>query len=167
LNVGLGYTVDNSSTQNDPNTSQEVTSNSFALRVGVERKKMIGKKWMFSYGFDLLMDKGNNTATTKSQFQFSSSETKIESTTKDSGYGPRFTMNFLITHKIILGTEASYYLKFININQTISNSNTNIFIDPNTGQQTVSSNSSTNTTNNDYTQFKFVSPAVIFLILKF
>lgn len=166
LNVGLGYTVDNVD-QSDANTSSKTQSNNLAFRIGVERKVPLTKKWLISYGIDLLADKNHSTTTTTSQFQFNTNETDIDNTTKDSGFGPRFTMNYFISPKIILGTEASYYYKSINTFQKITNSSTVITVDPNTGQQTESFNSSSTNTSQDRKQFHFSVPAIIYLILKF
>ncbi|MBS1680364.1 MAG: hypothetical protein JST48_01500 [Bacteroidetes bacterium] len=168
LNLGIGYTVDNfNQTDANANTTTDTQINNFSFRIGVERKVSIAKKWMLSYGFDLLSDKSNNTTNTKSEFQLNTNETDTNTITKDSGFGPRFTLNYYITPKILLGTELTYYYKAINIGQNNTNTFTNVTIDPNTGQRIVTSNTSTTDTNQKLKQFHFSAPAILFLILKF
>lgn len=166
LNLGIGYTIDNSD-QNSANVTQNTKSNNFSFRIGAERKIFIAKKWMLSYGFDFLLDRGKSNTTSASQFQFNSSETDTDTSTKDSGFGPRFTMNYFITPKIILGTELTYYYKAITTVQKIVNTNTVISVDPNTGQQTSSTDSSSTDTSQTTKQLRFTAPAILFVILKF
>jgi len=152
LNVGLGYTIDNQD-QSDANTTRKTDANNFSMRFGPERKVWIGKKWMTSYGLDFLIDRNNAKTVTATQFNGSNSETDIDATAKASGLGARFTLNYMITPKIILGTECTYYYKAI----TTSSKITNIF-DFNT---TITESTQTNK------QLRFAVPAVLFLVLKF
>ncbi|MGC4021146.1 MAG: hypothetical protein QM734_03980 [Cyclobacteriaceae bacterium] len=122
---------------------------------------------MLSYGFDFLEDKSNVSSTAKSQFQFNYNETDINITTKDSGFGPRFTLNFFATSKIIIGTELTYYYKAITTSQSTTNSSTFVSIDPSTGREFESTNSSTTDTTQKLKQFHFTAPAIIYLTLKF
>lgn len=166
LNVGVGYTIDNLD-QSDPNTTHKSESTNFSFRVEVERKISITKKWMLSYGFDLLSDKRKGTTTNKFQSQFNTSESDTDFSIKDSGFGPRFTLNYFVTPKIILGTEMSYYYKAINNSQKVTNIDTSITVDPNTGRQVSSTNTSTNDTSQTLKQLHFAVPAILFVILKF
>ncbi|HTH54416.1 MAG TPA: hypothetical protein VL728_00130 [Cyclobacteriaceae bacterium] len=166
LNVGIGYTVDQSN-QSDANTTNNSQTTNFSFRIGAERKVALAKKWMFSYGFDFLEDKMNTTSTAKSQFQFNSNETDIDLITKDSGFGPRFTLNFFVTPKILIGTEVTYYYKAITTSQNTTNSSTTISINPSTGQQVSNSSSSSTESTQKLKQFHFTAPANIYLTLKF
>jgi hypothetical protein len=156
LNAGIGYTV-NSSDVTQGNVTTDAKINSFSFRIGVERKVLLSKKWMVSYGLDLLADKNDNTTTSTTQFSGQTNATEIDLITKDSGFGPRFTLNYYVTPKIILGTEASYYYKAINVHQKTSN----------TSSGSGGTSSSSDETDQNQKQFNFVTPAIIFLILKF
>jgi hypothetical protein len=166
LNLGIGYTINNLD-QSSANNTVKTQGNNFSFRIGVERKVFIAKKIMVSYGFDLLSDRGKSNTTNASQFQFNTNETDTDAKTKDSGFGPRVTINYFVTPKIILGTEMTYYYKAITTFQEITNTSTTITVDPNTGQQT--SNTNTSTTNSSQTnkQLNFASPVILFAILKF
>ena len=154
LNVGIGYTVDQS-TQSDANTTNDSQINNFSSRIGAERKVFVAKKWMVSYGLDLLSDKSNTSDKVTSQFSGTTSETDISTTTKDSGFGPRFTLNYFITPKIILGTELTYYYKAISISQDTSNSVSG------------GGGSSSSHTDQKLKQFHFNAPALLLITMKF
>ncbi len=147
LNFGLGYTY-NSSSNGDPITPRTTTDNSLSLRLGIEKKFTIGKRWFSSYGLDFLLDESQNkTETTFNQGNgFPANKTTTEFTNNGTGLGPRFTLNFLISDKIILGTEANYYYRSFTSTQKVTNQ----------PDQT-----------NNPKSFTFAVPAVLYVILKF
>jgi hypothetical protein len=167
LNTGLGYTVHSTDDNSDPNTTRSTTISSFSTRLGVEKKSLLSKKWQVSWGFDLLYDNEDDHSTTSSKFQFNSNSSDSNSNTSYFGFGPRLALNFFVTEKIILGTEATYYFKSIKVSQKIMNTSTSVTIDPITGQQ--SSQTSTSTTNSSQkaTDFTLKVPVAVFLMLKF
>lgn len=147
LNFGLGYSY-SSSSNGDPITPRTTTDNSLSLRLGIEKKFTIGKRWFSSYGLDFLLDESQNkTETTFNQGNgFPGNKTTTEFTNNGTGLGPRFTLNFLISDKIILGTEASYYYRSFTSSQKVTNQ----------PDQT-----------NKPKSFTFAVPAVLYVILKF
>ncbi len=146
LNFGLGYSY-SSSSNGDPFTPRTTTNNSLSMRAGIEKKFTIGKRWLSSYGLDFLFDESlDKTETTFNPGVGLSNKTTTEFTTSGTGLGPRFTLNFLISNKIILGTEASYYYRASTSTQKVTNQ----------PDQT-----------NKPKSFTFAVPAVLFVILKF
>ena len=167
LNTGMGYTVHSTDDKSDPNTSRSTTISSFSTRVGVEKKSLLGKKWQVSYGFYLLYNNEDDKTNITSQFQFNSNSSESNSNTSYFGFGPRVALNFFITEKILLGTEATYYFKSIKISQKITNTQTSIFVDPNTGQQSSQTTTSATNSSQKSTDFALNLPVALFLILKF
>lgn len=166
LNAGLGYNVNTTTDNSDPNTQRKTTTNDFSVRLGIEKKSFLSKKWLASYGLDLLYGKQSDETTATSQFQFNSNSTDTNSSTKSSGLGPRLALSYFISEKIILGTEATYYYKWVKVSQKITNTSVNIFVDPNTGQTVVQESSSSQSNSVKSKDFTFSVPVSIFLILK-
>jgi hypothetical protein len=135
--------------------------------VGVEKKSLLSKKWQASYGFDLLYNNEDDHTSTSSKFQFNSNSSDSNSNTSYFGFGPRVALNFFITEKILLGTEATYYFKSIKVSQKITNTSTSVTIDPTTGQQSSQTSSSTIDTSQKATDFALKLPVALFLMLKF
>ena len=146
FNFGLGYTY--SSTSNgDPITPRTTIDHSLNLRFGLEKKFTIGKRWLSSYGLDLVLDDSNNkTETTFNPGGGIPSKTTTELSINGGGLGPRFTLNFFVSDRIMLGTEASYYYRAGTSTQKVSNQ----------PDQT-----------NKPRSLTFAVPAVLFVILKF
>lgn len=167
LNSGLGYTVHSTDEKSDPNTTRKSTISSFSIRAGIEKKSFIGKKWLASYGFDLLYNNEDDNTTTSTSFQGNSNSTGSVSNTSYFGFGPRFALNFVLSERILLGTEATYYFKSITVSQTIKNTSTFQVFDPNTGQTTNQTTSSETHTSQNNADFVFNVPVSIFLIVKF
>lgn len=146
LNVGFGYSYSQVNT-GDAVTPRQTTTYSFAFRTGIEKKFTIGKKWLSSYGMDIIVDdNGTKTETTISPPGAPVQKTTTETTTSGFGLGPRFTINFFLSDQIILGTEASYYYKSLSTTQKA------------TGVQDIS---------NPSKSFTLVVPAVLYLVMKF
>jgi hypothetical protein len=150
---GLGFSVSHVS-DGDPSNKRETKINNLSLRVGVEKKSSIGKKWLVSWGFDITHDNlKNETSNTQSFNPNNTSVFTTTNTTSSWGIGPRFTLNFQVTNRILLATEANYYYKSGSTATTSSN--------------TSPSFSSKIESSNDFTKFQFTVPAVIYLIVKF
>lgn len=145
MNFGLGYTF-NEFKEGDDILRKETKINNYFFRVGFEKKTNLGKKWIFSGGIDITNDnQKNNTKTTSSG---STAETDTKS--KGWGIGPRVTLNYKITDRIILGTECTYYFR--------------------AGKNTLKSSSSfgpIEETTDKEKQFLLTVPAVLILIVKF
>jgi hypothetical protein len=107
LNCGLGYTHEEVRNE-DPFNPFKTTINDLFFRLGVERKVAIGEKWMTSYGLDILRESEKNITESSQSGTF-----KTETRNSGTGMGLRFTLNYSISEKILLGTEATYYYKWM------------------------------------------------------
>ena len=145
LNVGFGYAY-NQFKEKNAFQDRETNINNYFFRVGIERKTNLGKKWILSGGFDITNDNQKNK--TKNINTGSTFETETKS--KGWGFGPRATLNFKITNRILLGTECTYYFRF-----------------GKNSLKTTSSFSPPEETSDKSKQFLFTVPAVLILIVKF
>ncbi len=142
--TGLGLSsIQTKNTDNFTNVESKVTD--FAWRFGLEKKKYLSKNWLVSFGGDILIE--SNKADTKSTSGGSVSTVITKS--NRSGFGPRASLNYQFHNRLLIGTEASYYIKWINQEQTSTG----------TGQP--------NDTGTKLRSFSFSLPAVVFLIMKF
>jgi hypothetical protein len=117
--VGLGYTHSQFE-EGDLFNPVETTINDFFFRIGVDRKTLIGKRWLLGFGFDLIRESLKNETKSNSFFGDFKSETK----SSVFGFGPRMGLNFLITPRILVGTEATYYFKRTKETQKVTDLNT-------------------------------------------
>jgi hypothetical protein len=148
LNLSVGY-VYNQVNDGDAFGKRETTIDNLNFRAGYEKKSNLGRKWVVSWGFDLIFDKlSNNTKNTNTQ---GGPSFTFETTTKTEawGVGPRFTLNYQVTDKILLGTESTYYFK--------TGSNSSKF-EPSTEPQP---------DEEEFKQFQLTAPVAIYLIIKF
>jgi hypothetical protein len=150
MNLSLGYTRDESLSMSGDGSSQiQTTINEFFFRIGVEKKKQIGKRWLLTAGGDLVIDQESNNTESRSNGGGSSQISKNKEKSDAFGTGLRAGLNFHITDKILLGTEATYYLKFV----TVTNTSQFQFGTPTKATQ-------------DLKRFQLNVPAVLFLIVK-
>ena len=77
------------------------------LRFGSEQQRKISGKWMFYYGFDGLFRFNYSDLTTSSDF---GGEVKIKTMNYGAGLGPVLGAQFMISERVGLSTEASFYL---------------------------------------------------------
>jgi hypothetical protein len=147
-NFGLGYTF-NEFKDGDAFTQRSTKINEFYFRIGFEEKSRFGKHWIISAGVDAIAELKNNSTTTR-QGDPGAPEFKTKNKSNGFGLGPRVTLNYELTDKILLGTEVTYYFK----------STTNKIT--NSGGFGPSSD-----TEEKFKSFQFNSPTVLFLILKF
>ncbi|MBX2965145.1 MAG: hypothetical protein KF845_03300 [Cyclobacteriaceae bacterium] len=144
-NFGWGYTY-NQFNDGDAFTQRKTSINDFFFRVGFERKRSFGKKWIISTGMDAIIAREKNTT----EVMQSGFKSKTVNQSNSWGLGPRVTLNYHVTEKILLGTEANYYFKATK--STIENSGIG---------------TSTNKTTEKQKNFQLNVPAVLFVILKF
>ena len=144
-NIGFGYTF-NEVTDGDAFNTRETKVNNFFFRAGFEKKTNFGKRWLFSGGFDITTDNQKNN--TKNTGGGNTIET--DNQTKGWGFGPRVSLNFKITDRILLGTECTYY-----------------FRSGKSSLKTTSSFGGSEETSDKSKQFLFTAPAVLLLIIKF
>jgi hypothetical protein len=148
LNIGLGLNIDQFN--DDVGTFQrESKISDMFFRIGIEKKTYLAKKWLLSAGFDVVVDNQSNHTKTFDPLNPNNSQTETDNKTSGFGLGPRCGLYFHINDKILLGTEASYYLKSLKT--------TSEFKSPFASPETNSS---------DIKKFQLVLPAVIFLVLK-
>jgi len=170
FSAGLGYNI-NEVADGSPSNKRETKINNFSLRAGVEKKSLIGKKWMVSWGLDIIHDNLKNETKNIQNTDPSNPAIRFESTTTNTtsawGFGPRFTLNFSITSRILLGTEASYYYKSGSTEVAASNTNTFLQFDPNTGGNKLTTLVTNTESSSDFARFQFIVPAVIYLTIKF
>jgi hypothetical protein len=144
-NIGFGYTF-SEFTDGDAFNTRETKVNNYFFRAGFEKKTNFGKKWIFSGGFDITNDNQKNN--TKNTSNGNTIET--DNKTKGWGFGPRVSLNFKITDRILLGTECTYY-----------------FRSGKSSLLTTSNFGGTEETSDKNKQFIFTAPAVLLLIIKF
>lgn len=163
--AGFGYTFLEAS-DGDQFIDRTTTTNDVFFRFGFENKSQLARKVIFSLGIDIVLDRQKQETETKEKTQ---SQINFESSTRTvgTGLGPRLTINYQITDKIIVGTEANYYYKSFKIEQTQKNVFFETQFDPITGQPRQVRRSVDNTETEKQKRFQFNSPAVIFLIMKF
>jgi hypothetical protein len=145
FSTGLGYSsIQTRSTDNF--VSLVSKTNDIAWRFGLEKKKYLSKNWLVSLGGDILLEssKSETISTTNG-----SSPITVSSKEKRSGFGPRASLSYQFHNRLLVGTEASYYFKWINVEQHSVNS----------GQP--------NSPDSKLKQHSFTLPAVIFLVMKF
>lgn len=147
-NFGLGYTF-NEFKDGDAFLERNTKINDLFFRAGFERKSSFGKRWILSSGVDAVFDLQNNTTTTV-QSGNPNGNVKTNNKTSAWGLGPRVTLNYTITDRILIGTEATYYFK--SIKERIKSD--------------VAIGTSDDTTEKSK-RFQFAVPSVIFMILKF
>ncbi len=107
-NIGLTYDK-NSFTDNSNGTTRNTINSNFSYRMGYDYKKDWGKRWIGIFGVDFLIDKSKSK--TDNPAQVGGQGFSIESSTKGWGFGPRFGLLFRISDKVLLGTDASCYVK--------------------------------------------------------
>lgn len=147
-NFGLGYTF-NEFTDGDAFSQRKTKINELFFRTGFEKKSSFGKRWILSAGMDVLIDLKNNSTKT---VQDNNAQLTFKTKTKSNGWGlgPRVTLNYDITGKLLVGTEVTYYFK--SMKNTVVNSGGSISDEEITEK---------------LKNFQFNVPTAIFMILKF
>lgn len=163
--AGFGYSFAEA-TDGDQFVDRTTTNNDVFFRFGFEKKSMLAKKVIFSLGVDIVLDRQKLETETKERTQ---SQINFESSTRTNGMGlgPRLTLNYQITDKIIVGTEANYYYRSFKIEQIQKNVFFETQFDPITGQSRQVRRTEETKESEKQKRFQFNSPAVIFLIMKF
>lgn len=108
---GLGFSYSRSKTVDNPSTSQRETINrDIAFRGGYERKLQLSRRWIFFYGYDLLLGGATlHTETSDPVFGTITTETKRNLW----GLGPRTGLMLLLGDRVTVSTESNLYLRFI------------------------------------------------------
>ncbi len=122
IRLGTGYVNNNSVTESSISITN-ILNETFDFRVGIEYQKAINKKWIGYVGIDYISQKiSNNNNTRYFDAGIPSDNTYlINRTTKMDGAGFVFGMQFYITKRIALATEATYYYSDIWYRNSIFN----------------------------------------------
>jgi opacity protein-like surface antigen len=166
LNLGIGYTFDEVKT-GDAVFERVTKLNTLAFRIGYDYKYALSRKFITSAGIDFLVRRSSSDSEVTSNDQFNKS--KINSNNKDTGFGfgPRATLNYHLTDRLLIGTEATWYFTSSkNTSKVVSKFTTTEF-DPITGQQIKVNHTETTESDDDLKKLEFNVPAVIYLILRF
>lgn len=167
---GLGFSI-NEISDGDQTNRRTTKINNVSLRLGFEKKSNLGKKWYVSWGFDITHDDFKNETSNTQSPDLSNPAVKFVSNTTNQtsswGVGPRFTLNFRVTDRIILGTEANYYYKSGSNSTKASTSNTFFEFDQFGNKSLVTRTTDSPESSSDFTKFQFAIPAVLYLIVKF
>ncbi len=154
--AGIGY---NSISNVTPSTygQNKVDNTDMSLRVGVERGFKLSKRCSAAVGIDLLFNHNDDFTSSEENDPytntFSSSSNKSMITTV--GGGPFGQLSYHINRRILVGTEASFYYKTGQKDQTIDN------LQPGYGPPTESKVSTT------VTGGSFYMPVVFYLSVSF
>ncbi len=149
LNIGIAYSLDNFDTPNQfNNISTDIRNVSF--RIGYEKKRYLGKNFVYGLGVDLTVDSEKNE--TVSSDTFSSSELITTSKLSGWGLGPRLTLSYQISNAIWVGTEANYYFKSLTNTFEVDFSDNPAFDD--------------NDTETEIKELTFASPAILWLSIR-
>jgi len=146
MSFGLGYSYRHFN-DGDAITPRQTTESDLFIRAGLEKKVFWGKRWMGSYGMDLVLDRLRDKTKTTSNFGGGGPPIETGSTTNLAGLGPRCTLNFQVAEKILIGTEASYYFK--------------------SGKQKIEDHTVSVNTEHKQRSFNLAVPSVLYLILRF
>lgn len=109
MNFGLGYRFEETETS-DALSKVTTDVNAFSIRVGVEQKKHLGRKWLASVGLDGVYNNSSNVTKSETSNGFGNflsveTDNRIES----YGGGPRASIHFKLSPHVLLGTDASFY----------------------------------------------------------
>ena len=164
--IGLGYESKKIKDVLSPSNKISKSQN-LAVRVGVEKRITLGKKFSASFGFDCLKNNTfsstNSTNVTNIQSGIDSSISVVNSSAKGYGAGFQLGINYAVTEKILLGTETSYY--FMKENERENSTTTSYLRSFFQGQSNSASYTNSNTELKTK-KFGLNLPVVIYLIIK-
>jgi hypothetical protein len=165
--VGVGYIYKKTLIKEEP-VSRESRVNDLFYRFGIEKKFMLGKRFECSASLDFTgsdsLEKTFSTLVTNAGSSNDTTNTTVTHKTTAVGGGPRFTIGFHITDKLILGTEAMFYYSSQKQKENTYNILIQTDIFNNNLQEISTSNSNLE---KDIDDFSFTLPVALFLIVKF
>jgi len=166
IQAGVGYNYQVIADKDAP-ANHESKFNDLSYRVGFGRKVTLSKRFEAEFALDLAGDYKNDKTFTLSVTDFGSGfsdsvATTVSSKTQSIGGGLRGGLNFYLSRRVILGTEANYYFMRSPVRQNINveETFTEVGVPP-----TVTLTNQNQTINNS--KFSLTLPAVLFLIVKF
>jgi hypothetical protein len=166
VNIGFGYNIDQA-TIGDITNQRDSKTNELFLRIGFEKKMSLSKRWLLGLGADVLFQKEKSETTSKTIFGDGKSMINTTSNQNGFGGGPRCTLSYFITNRILIGTEATYYFRSLTSKGKVVSAITNPEFNPNTGEQVNVTRTESSKTDDTFKQLQFSVPTVIWLIVKF
>jgi len=166
VQAGVGYDYQSTEDKDAP-ANHRSKINDFSYRVGVGRKVMLSKKFEAEFGLDVAGNYQNDRTFSQSDIDFGSGQsdsvfTVVLTKTTGMGGGLRGGLNFYLSPKILLGTEANYYFMRSPQKQNVSVKETvTQFGGPPITRFSNQNQSAT------ASKFSLTLPAVLFLIVKF
>ncbi len=130
LRTGVGYTTSSKNSNNiTDGTSRNSDNNSFAWRIGAELQQKISKSWLVYYGVDFVRTVSENNTQSVINNGSTFNPNLVTTTSTDNskiiGWGPVIGVQFRVTKRICLATEASFYLTQTTGGQKTTSSNPN------------------------------------------
>jgi hypothetical protein len=165
LNIGLGYFLSELK-DGDLMNKRETSISNLSFRVGWERKRTFGRNWITSYGVDITLARNNNETTNSTDTEFNKSKITTKSSVNGTGFGPRVTLNYMFSPKLMVGTEVNYYFTRQKNSLDITSSITTQQWDPFTQQMVMVTTTDSDETEDKTKRFELSPPVAIFLIMK-
>lgn len=142
---GLDASYSNDNTSQTNQSRAYFNTKRFDLRLGVERRKKLGKKWFWHYGVDIIGGMNYGTSTSSQQFlndQFVQEDVKRISALENEniGFGPVTGLRWEISPRISLWTEGRLYFNYSetknltrweDVSESVKNRNTGFNFDTN------------------------------------
>lgn len=114
----VGFNYNRTRLQDNPiTTPRESLQRNVFWRFGYDRKENWGKRWRTVRGFDLIFGSEKMLTTTSAQ---SGPTLEIATRTSSWGMGPRLGLMFMLSNRVSLATETTYYLRFITDKQSLT-----------------------------------------------
>jgi hypothetical protein len=149
-------------------TGQDSRIYDIFYRAGVARRFAIGKRWEAVAGLDFAgsrqTDKTNTLLVLDQGARIDSTHTYSNSTVTGRGGGLQLALQFQVSGRIWLGTEATFYYMKLSDKQAVVLTEIETWPDfPENNTYSVSSSNS----DIDRTEFEMTVPAVLFLLIRF
>jgi hypothetical protein len=110
VRMACNIKFDDNSTNNNFGFSREDKSMSLDYRVGIERRRAITPRFTSYFGGDLLLNYNQEKVVIENDFGFGSSRSSLITRGGGLGLGPVMGFQFQLHSRVILSTEAAFYL---------------------------------------------------------
>jgi hypothetical protein len=170
FNVGLGYTFDQFK-NDDPANERKTDIDNLFFRAGFEKKSTLGRSWLLGFGFDLLVNKQKSETTSTIKTNNGNGSGKIVTTTTGSqnggGFGPRATLSYYITSRILIGTEANFYFNRAKSKDELVTATTQLEFDPATNSERMVTHTERTKSDDKSKHIGLSIPTVIWMTVRF
>jgi hypothetical protein len=157
LDVGIGYTVNNFF-NNDGNTKNETNINDANIRLGVQLRSPLSKRFIATGYFHFIGNLLSSKVKTESSFSGQFTRTNSSAQQIGFGLGPALGLRYRVSNRLFIGTEASYYFMFGNRTTDITTY---------TEFSGVNGETRISKTDNDFMNFTLNTPTALYLIMRF